>query len=192
VVIKFIFSANLPSSESYQPQKNKKSSKQGSRRTSNVEGAIAEILEKARARGMTKVVDLSNSNASKEFEYVSWTMTKSSSKAAKNMALDTSSSRSGTKNHFQLPERHTLQEIKYTIMHKDSDLYCFLMTTEPGSFGPALVFCNSIAAVRRVGATLQTLGFPVRVLHAQMQQVRYCFKHLILTSLDVIIFLQSI
>jgi ATP-dependent RNA helicase DDX24/MAK5 len=45
------------------------------------------------------------------------------------------------------------------------------LTTAQGASGPALVFCNSIAAVRRVGTTLQTLGLTVRILHAHMQQV---------------------
>ena len=45
------------------------------------------------------------------------------------------------------------------------------MTTTQGASGPSLVFCNSIAAVRRVGTTLQTLEMPVRILHAHMQQV---------------------
>mmetsp|Transcript_16555 Transcript_16555/g.21665 ORF Transcript_16555/g.21665 Transcript_16555/m.21665 type:complete len:114 (+) Transcript_16555:883-1224(+) len=44
------------------------------------------------------------------------------------------------------------------------------MTTVEGASGLCLVFCNSIASVRRVGSTLQALGLDVRVLHAQMQQ----------------------
>merc|ERR1712070_111522 len=64
----------------------------------------------------------------------------------------------------------SLEQIKCTQRHKDSHLYAYLMTTEQGSSGPCLVFCNSIAAVRRVGSTFQTLGFNVRILHAHMQQ----------------------
>ena len=54
---------------------------------------------------------------------------------------------------------------------KDSHLYAYLVTTRQGSSGPCLVFCNSIAAVRRVGETLKMLGLPVKMLHAQMPQV---------------------
>jgi len=53
------------------------------------------------------------------------------------------------------------------------------MTTVDGSAGPALVFCNSIAGVRRVGTVLQTLGLSVRMLHAQMQQVRGVYDFLL-------------
>jgi ATP-dependent RNA helicase DDX24/MAK5 len=116
-----------------------------------LDGGIAEILEKTRAMGETKVVDLSSS---------------------------TSAGKSSTKEKGQrpvgvrLPPGLSLEQIKCTQKHKDSHLYAYLMTTTQGSSGPSLIFCNSIAAVRRVGATLQTLGFSVRILHAHMQQVR--------------------
>jgi ATP-dependent RNA helicase DDX24/MAK5 len=55
-------------------------------------------------------------------------------------------------------------------MHKDTQCYAFLTTTKEGSAGPALVFCNSIAAVKRVSETLRVLGLPARPLHAQMAQ----------------------
>jgi ATP-dependent RNA helicase DDX24/MAK5 len=112
-------------------------------------GGIAEILEKTRAMGQTKVVDLSTS------------LPKASS--------DNSHIPSGG---VRLPPGLSLEQIKCTQKHKDSHLYAYLMTTAQGNSGPCLIFCNSIAAVRRVGATLQLLGFSVRILHAEMQQVR--------------------
>jgi ATP-dependent RNA helicase DDX24/MAK5 len=112
-----------------------------------LEGGIAEILEKTRAMGETKVVDLSSADP---------------------VAIAGSNSTSGVR----LPPGLSLAQIKCTQKHKDSHLYAYLMTTAQGSSGPCLVFCNSIAAVRRVGATLQNLGMSCRVLHAHMQQVR--------------------
>mmetsp|Transcript_11033 Transcript_11033/g.17485 ORF Transcript_11033/g.17485 Transcript_11033/m.17485 type:complete len:300 (+) Transcript_11033:173-1072(+) len=70
----------------------------------------------------------------------------------------------------RLPPGLTLGEIPCAQRHKDSHLYAYLVTTRQGSSGPCLVFCNSIAAVRRVGDTLKTLGLPVKMLHAQMMQ----------------------
>lgn len=70
----------------------------------------------------------------------------------------------------RLPPGLTLGEIPCAQRHKDSHLYAYLVTTRQGSSGPCLVFCNSIAAVRRVGDTLKTLGLPVKTLHAQMMQ----------------------
>ena len=113
-----------------------------------LEGGIAEILEKTRAMGETKVVDLSSSSPIK---------TQAGTKS---------------KNGVRLPPGLSLEQIKCTQRHKDSHLYAYLMTTEQGASGPCLVFCNSIAAVSRVGATLTALGFAVRILHAHMQQVR--------------------
>lgn len=110
-------------------------------------GGIAQILEKTRAMGETKVVDLSSSSGK------------------------TSLTNQHSKSGVRLPPGLSLEQIKCTQRHKDSHLYAYLMTTAQGSSGPCLVFCNSIAGVRRVGATLQTLGFTVRVLHAHMQQV---------------------
>jgi ATP-dependent RNA helicase DDX24/MAK5 len=112
-------------------------------------GGIAEILEKTRAMGQTKIVDLTTS-----FPKAS---------PAKN---------SIPAGGVRLPPGLSLELIKCTQKHKDSHLYAYLMTTAQGASGPCLIFCNSIAAVRRVGATLQLLGFPVRILHAHMQQVR--------------------
>ena len=114
-----------------------------------LDGAIAEILEKARAMGETKIVDLSSSS--------------------------TTVAPSGQSNNapkgVRLPPGLELKQIKCTQRHKDSHLYAYLVTTAQGASGPCLVFCNSIAGVRRVGSTLQKLGLPVRLLHAQMQQV---------------------
>ena len=113
-----------------------------------------EILEKTRAMGKTKVVDLSTSSSSKMA---------SSTNMRKAKALNA--------NCVQMPPGLALEQLKCTQPHKDSHLYAYLMTTTQGASGPSLVFCNSIAAVRRVGTTLQTLEMPVRILHAHMQQV---------------------
>ena len=78
-----------------------------------------------------------------------------------------------------LPLGLTLGEIRCAQRHKDSHLYAYLVTTEQGSSGPSLVFCNSIAAVRRVGATLKTLGLPVKMLHAQMAQVSLYLRKMV-------------
>jgi ATP-dependent RNA helicase DDX24/MAK5 len=109
-------------------------------------GGIAEILEKTQAMGQTKVVNLSSSSQE--------------------------SSASQSAGGIRLPPGLVLEQIKCTKLHKDSHLYAYLMTTSQGASGPCLVFCNSIGAVRRVGKTLECLRFSVRILHAQMQQVR--------------------
>ena len=65
-----------------------------------------------------------------------------------------------------------------TQRHKDSHLYGYilyfmsLLQQHKRSQSSILIFCNSIAGVRRVGLTLTTLRLPVRMLHANMQQVR--------------------
>jgi ATP-dependent RNA helicase DDX24/MAK5 len=156
----FVYSATLtlPASEKYVKAKKK------SRRELGVEGAIAEILDKAHAKGKTKVVDLSSGkkiNTAKAKEELI-----EKPKASKEKPKTTETKK------FQLPPGLTLQQIKCTQKHKDSHLYAYLMTTAEGASGPCIVFCNSIAGVRRVGATLQTLGMDVRILHAKMQQVR--------------------
>jgi len=145
----FVYSATLtlPASDSYV-----KSGKRP-RGMPDIDGAIAEILEKSRARGKTKVVDLSNSTSNKG--------------GAANVRQGKAPG-----DEFRLPPGLELYQLKCTQRHKDSYLYAYLMTTEEGSSGPCLVFCNSIAAVRRIGTTLQTLGLDVRILHANMQQVR--------------------
>lgn len=127
----------------------------------NIDGAIVEILEKSKAKGKTKVVDLTNADKSGKGK-ASLTHTSKNSQVGKAKIND---------RQFRLPPGLRLQQIKCTQKHKDSHLYGYLMNTSDGTSGPALVFCNSIAGVRRVAATLQTLGLSVRVLHAQMQQV---------------------
>jgi len=119
------------------------------RRTKNLglDGGIAEILDKTHAMGETKVVDLSSSSS----------------------ATMSNANNQGT-NGVRLPPGLSLVQIKCTQRHKDSHLYAYLKTTIQGASGPCLVFCNSIAAVRRVGSTFQTLGFSTRILHAHMQQ----------------------
>ena len=149
----FIYSATLTlpftSTNTSKPKRWKKGKKLG------LNGGIVEILEKANAMGETKVVDLSSSLPSSN-------------------SLANHRQSSGVR----LPPGLSLEQIKCTQRHKDSHLYAYLMTTEQGASGPCLVFCNSIAAVRRVGSTFQTLGFNVRILHAQMQQVSsvYCIQ----------------
>lgn len=150
----FIFSATLTlpfTKTKNAPVATKKRKKLG------LDGGIAEILEKTRAMGETKVVDLSSSTSSSN-------------------DIRSNSSQHGV--GVRLPPGLSVEQIKCTQRHKDSHLYAYLMTTSQGTSGPCLVFCNSIAAVRRVGATLQALGFAVRILHAHMQQVGCNLKFL--------------
>lgn len=164
----FVYSATLtlPPSAAFIASQNKKRKRF---RLQGVEGAIEEILVKARARGQTKLVDLSNSKKQAKFnERIIETKEKSKDKPT-NANQDVVVAH---KRAFNLPPGLKLQEIKCTQMHKDSHLYAYLVTTRQGASGPCLVFCNSIAGVRRVGNTLKELGLPVRILHAQMQQVR--------------------
>ena len=147
----FIYSATL--TLPYTATKSSLSSKQKKQRKKhNLDGGIAEILEKTGAVGETKVVDLSSSTV-------------------KATAASTTTSSAKTRGGVRLPPGLRLEQIKCTQRHKDSHLYAYLVTTAQGASGPCLVFCNSIAAVRRVGATLSTLGMSVRILHAHMQQV---------------------
>jgi len=182
----FIYSATLTLPSLQQQQQKQKSNKKKQHRNSSavsVDGAIAEILEKARAKGKTKIVDLTNgdtskarvrsvvadsANDNKNNTVVETTASAATSKTEKTATTTTSSA-------FRLPDGLQLQQIKCTQRHKDSHLYAYLMTTVDGTQGPALVFCNSVAGVRRVGGVLQTLGLSVRLLHAQMQQVCFCF-----------------
>lgn len=153
----YVYSATLtlPASDSY-----RKSKKLHIRRQKvDVDGAIAELLEKSHAKGRTKVVDLTNASGGKKG-------------AAAGDRKGNTDAAPATSKEFRLPPGLELKQIKCSLKHKDSHLYAYLMTTEEGASGPCLVFCNSIAAVRRVGATLQALGLEVRILHAHMQQVR--------------------
>jgi ATP-dependent RNA helicase DDX24/MAK5 len=137
-------------------------------RNHDVDGAIAEILEKSRAHGRTKIVDLTTNSVGKKGSTTGHRATGSDLLSARKP----SETVVATVDSVQLPPGLSLHHIKCTQKHKDSHLYAYLMTTEEGAKGPCLVFCNSIAAVRRVGGTLMTLGMEVRTLHAQMQQVR--------------------
>jgi ATP-dependent RNA helicase DDX24/MAK5 len=190
----FIYSATLtlPSSTSNvqsfrRNNKGKRRGKGGSVQDhANIEGAIAEILEKANAKGKTKVVDLTNMDRGAKHtksvvvtgknnnnQETTTTNHSTTGKAATTATTNSTKKTVSSSSSFRLPPGLELQQIKCTQRHKDSHLYGYLMTTKQGlSSGPCLVFCNSIAGVRRVGATLQALGLhDVRILHAQMQQV---------------------
>ena len=162
----FVYSATLtlPPSASYIPSRNRRKKRLTLK---GLEGAIEEILDKARARGQTKVIDLSNSKKQAKFnEKILETQVKSKQpKGSKDDRGPVAQSK------FILPPGLKLQELKCTQLHKDGFLYAYLLTTREGASGPSLVFCNSIVAVKRVGETLKLLGLPVRVLHANMQQV---------------------
>ena len=149
-----------------------KKRKGSNKQPTTVDGAIAEILDVAGARGEIKIVDLSNTTISSDGK-----KGKISSKEAVESkgTKATASTKSDNSSSLltRLPPGLSLGEIRCAQMHKDSHLYAYLVTTRQGSSGPCLVFCNSIAAVRRVGETLKTLGLPAKVLHAQMAQVSY-------------------
>lgn len=166
----FVFSATLtlPSVNTTKPGKKR-------RHDVSVGGAISDILDKSHAKGKTKVVDLSTNTKGNELIE----KTEKKSKKEKNKGKST-----GTP-QFQLPPGLELQQVKCTQKHKDSYLYAYLMTTSEGNSGPCLIFCNSIACVRRVGRMLQTLGLDVRILHAQMQQVRVKIEVVVLGRLAV-------
>ena len=169
----FVFSATLallPSShyqlksKSSQPKKNGNKGRRNNDKSNSVEGAIAEILEKANAQGLTKVVDLTSSET--DGNIIADAPANKQNKKKEPKKADIKSKNISTK----LPPGLSLYQINCTQRHKDSHLYAFLTTTKIGSSGPCLVFCNSIAAVKRVGEMLKVLGLPVRTLHAQMQQ----------------------
>lgn len=155
----FVFSATLtlPATNTAKPTKKR-------RHSTTVGGAIAEILDRAHAKGKTKVVDLATNTKGNEI------IDKNDKPGKKEKPKEKSGVK---KSKFQLPPGLQLHQVKCTQKHKDSHLYAYLMTTTEGSSGPCLVFCNSIACVRRVGKMLQTLGLDVRILHAQMQQVSF-------------------
>eukprot|EP00578_Thalassiosira_sp_NH16_P013461 CAMPEP_0181108602 /NCGR_PEP_ID=MMETSP1071-20121207/17716_1 /TAXON_ID=35127 /ORGANISM="Thalassiosira sp., Strain NH16" /LENGTH=467 /DNA_ID=CAMNT_0023192213 /DNA_START=156 /DNA_END=1556 /DNA_ORIENTATION=- len=142
--------------------KRKPSKKKKNRHPTTVDGAIAEILEVAGARGETKIVNLSNMIPEGKKKAKQQDAAKKGN--AKKVADESATFAT------RLPAGLTLGEIRCAQRHKDSHLYAYLVTTRQGSSGPCLVFCNSIAAVRRVGETLKTLGLPVKMLHAQMPQ----------------------
>jgi ATP-dependent RNA helicase DDX24/MAK5 len=136
-----------------------------SKPSSTTEGVIAGILEMAGATGQTKIVDLTSANKAanvgSNVDVIAQSRTTSTG-WKESVTLKNSSSR--------LPPGLSLYEAKCTQKHKDTQCYAFLTTTKEGSSGPALVFCNSIAAVKRVSETLKVLGLPARPLHAQMVQ----------------------
>jgi len=182
----FVYSATLtlPTSTHHLIKKDpskkfSKKNKKGSKQPSTVDGAIAEMLELAGAMGETKVVDLSNlipegkSQQSKK--------STKDKKSEKDTASKSDDAKKPSSVAARLPPGLTLGEIRCAQRHKDSHLYAYLVTTHQGSSGPCLVFCNSIAAVRRVGETLHTLGLPVKMLHAQMAQVSVFFSTYLLT-----------
>jgi len=138
------------------------------KQATTVDGAISEILDVAGARGEVKIVDMSN--IIPEGKKGKSKKSQDEDTAKKSKKGETESSGLARR----LPAGLTLGQIPCAQRHKDSHLYAYLVTTRQGSSGPCLVFCNSIAAVRRVGDTLKTLGLPVKMLHAQMQQVSLC------------------
>jgi ATP-dependent RNA helicase DDX24/MAK5 len=123
--------------------------------------------ERAHTYGQTKVVDLTSSTQ---------LITKDN---------DVLVVKDGAKNEVsRLPPGLSLEIISCTQKHKDSHLYAYLLTTEQGHSGPCLIFCNSIVGVKRVGVTLQMLGLPVRMLHANMPQVSNVNNLLLVCSSD--------
>jgi ATP-dependent RNA helicase DDX24/MAK5 len=146
---------------------NSKKKKKGGlkKKATTVEGAIAEILEKSRAKGPTKVIDLTSAKKIGFEQQVE--------RAAETGATTTAPTTAAVPSSSRLPDGLSLYKIECTKKHKDSHLYAYLVTTAQGASGPCLVFCNSIAAVHRVSATLRTLRLPVRSLHANMPQVLF-------------------
>ncbi|KAL7505460.1 hypothetical protein ACHAXN_002943 [Cyclotella atomus] len=168
----FVYSATLtlPPSSHHNIKKSasigkakKKKGKKGNPTT--VDGAIAEILEFAGARGELKIVDLSNLMPEGQHQ-----QTKKTKAAAESDVTSKQSSAQTSSIATRLPPGLSLGEVRCAQRHKDGHLYAYLVTTQQGASGPCLVFCNSIAAVRRVGETLKLLGLPVKMLHAQMAQ----------------------
>ena len=116
------------------------------------DSVLHDIMEKAGATGQVKIVDLTSSESPSITPQTTKTIT--------------------PKHTPKLPAGLALFQTKCTQKHKDSYTYAYLTTTKRGSSGPAIVFCNSIAGVKRVGSTLETLGLPTKMLHAEMNQVR--------------------
>jgi len=116
-------------------------------------GGIGEILEVAHVHGKTKVVDLTSSGKLASANN-SFSVSKVDDAEAKS----------------RLPPGLKLHVIECTQKHKDSHLYTYITTTTQGASGTCLIFCNSIATVKRLGATLQKLSLPVKMLHANMPQ----------------------
>lgn len=155
----FVFSATLTlaPSDTYVKKNSKKI------KADTPGGGIGEILEVAHVHGKTKVVDLT-----------------SSGKLASSNNSFSVSKVDDAKSKSRLPPGLKLHVIECTQKHKDSHLYTYITTTTQGASGTCLIFCNSIATVKRLGATLQMLSLPVKMLHANMPQVSsaafVCFK----------------
>lgn len=158
---------NMKSSKDEGRTEKQRGKKKGKGKHLTVGGAIAEILSIAGARGQTKIIDMGSSSISplSSVRIKAEVMLK---KSDKNSVTESPLSKGTVK----LPPGLSLGEIRCTQLHKDSHLYAFLIASEHGlSAGPCLVFCNSIAAVKRVCDTLKVLGLPsVRSLHAHMPQ----------------------
>eukprot|EP00804_Cyclotella_cryptica_P004014 CCRYP_013914-RB/>CCRYP_013914-RB protein AED:0.12 eAED:0.12 QI:83/0.83/0.85/1/0.83/0.71/7/958/1037 len=175
----FVYSATLTLPPSTHHLIKKSASKGKSRKgkgkkgqPTTVDGAIAEILEIAGARGELKIVDLSNVVPEGKNQQAKKSKTGADPEERNDSSKKDPKTDKASPMTARLPPGLTLGEIRCAQRHKDSHLYAYLVTTQQGSSGPCLVFCNSIAAVRRVGETLKTLGLPVKMLHAQMAQVR--------------------
>eukprot|EP00592_Proboscia_alata_P000407 CAMPEP_0194369116 /NCGR_PEP_ID=MMETSP0174-20130528/17375_1 /TAXON_ID=216777 /ORGANISM="Proboscia alata, Strain PI-D3" /LENGTH=975 /DNA_ID=CAMNT_0039145853 /DNA_START=21 /DNA_END=2948 /DNA_ORIENTATION=+ len=160
----FVFSATLtlPSQGSNEKSPSSSTNKHNRGKGAQpVEGAIADILDAVGATNHTKVVDLSIVGASCDASNSQGISSSLKQKNKQSLARETK---------VRFPPGLALYEAKCTQMHKDSYCYAYLSTTRLGSTGPSLVFCNSIAAVRRLGETLLVLGLPVRTLHASKNQ----------------------
>mmetsp|Transcript_23058 Transcript_23058/g.68011 ORF Transcript_23058/g.68011 Transcript_23058/m.68011 type:complete len:365 (+) Transcript_23058:1647-2741(+) len=144
-------------------KKQKKKDKKRKKPVNTVEGAIAEMLELAGAMGQVKVVDLAHGSSSSADAKDA-----NGKKGAKKTSKGDSSA--DAQQSPKLPPGLSLLEVKCAQRRKDSHLYAYLSTTAQGSSGPSLVFCNSVACVRRVGETLRMLGVPVKTIHAKMAQ----------------------
>lgn len=59
--------------------------------------------------------------------------------------------------------------IVYSCREEDKDAYLYYILSIHGQ-GRTIVFCTSIAALRRISSVLRILGINVWTLHAQMQQ----------------------
>ncbi|GMH91369.1 hypothetical protein TrVE_jg9266 [Triparma verrucosa] len=158
----FIYSATLTLPPTKSAKKTKPNKKKGRKQPEPVDqtsSVLHEIMEKAGASGQLKVIDLTSSNANVNLSPKPESKTKSKADEAQ-----------FPESKIKLPSGLTLFQTKCTKHHKDGYTYAYLTTTKQGSAGPAIVFCNSIAGVRRVGATLEALGLPTKTIHADMSQ----------------------
>jgi ATP-dependent RNA helicase DDX24/MAK5 len=157
----FIYSATLTLpqvSDKKDKNKNKRKRKQASNDPLQ-DSVLSDILYKAGSKGTVKVIDLTSANDAAGVT------------DSKQIEADEKKTGKKEEKRLQLPSGLTLFQTRCAQLHKDSFTYAFLSTTQEGSNGPAVVFCNSIAGVRRVHATLEALGMPVKMLHAELTQV---------------------